>query len=687
MFALLALLLAALAAVPAAAQGQNIRVALVAEGPVAPGGETTLAFKFAPVSEEWHGYWANPGDAGLPMQLEWDLPEGVSVGEPLYPTPKRLVIDGLMNHIFEGDYAVLLPLRLTEDYAGPDVLQVSVEAFYLACTDQICVPEDAQLQVSIPVGESTASGTEFAAFRSALAPLIDSTARFEQTASLLRLAIPLPAAVDPGEPHVFIANRDLVNYVQAQGFRRNGDWLIAEIPLARTGEQPETVEGIVRLGSGQGLRFVAEAGEVPSGDRVLMARDAELPSLWLLLGGALLGGLILNIMPCVFPILSLKALSLAKAGAGAQEARMEGLAYTAGVILACVALGGAMLALRAAGEQVGWAFQLQEPGVVVALLVLASLITANLLGFFELPGLSISEGSTPRGAFSTGLLAAFVATPCTGPFMAAALGAALLLPAETALLLFAVLGLGLALPFLLLGFIPAFRRLLPKPGAWMETFRKVLAVPMGLTALALVWLVWRIGGVGFALSAMSIAFIATLAAVLFRGRNQRLRGAVTALGAVLMAVGVLASFESPTRAQAETVLASKPFTLAALDEARASGAPVFVYFTADWCVSCKVNERVAIEREATREAFEQAGVTTLRGDWTLRQPEITEFLNAQGVAGVPLYLWYDPGVAEPRQLQQLLGPDSLVTLAREAGPRAARRPEGRVRPLPRQAQR
>ncbi|GAA4042273.1 thiol:disulfide interchange protein [Erythrobacter jejuensis] len=668
----LALALAAMMATGVHAQNNNIRATLVAEGPVAPGEKSTLALRFSPIKPEWHGYWSNPGDAGLGMVLEWDLPDGVTVGEPQYPTPTRLLIDGLMNHVFEGDYAVLVPLTLAEDFAGSGLLEVSVEAFYLACTDEICVPEEASLSVTVPIGASGASNPAFAQYRSAIAPRLDSAARFQQTASLLRIAIPLPASIDVGEPHVFVGNRDLVNYADAQGFAREGDVLIAEIPLARTGEMPELVEGILRLGNGDGLRFEARAGDVPSGGTRLMMRGSELPALWILLGGALLGGLILNVMPCVFPILSLKALSLAKAGGGEREARLEGLAYTTGVILACIALGGVMLGLRAAGEQVGWAFQLQEPGVVVALLVLASLITANLLGAFELPGLSISQGSTPSGAFTTGLLAAFVATPCTGPFMAAALGAALLLPAPVALLLFAALGLGLALPFLLLGFVPALRRILPKPGQWMETFKKVLAVPMGLTALALIWLVWRIGGMSFAvgavaLTAASIAIVALLLGA--RMRVERARKAVIAvfsLVAIMTVVAMTRNFAPPVADTSSATLVTEPFSAEALQRARGSGVPVFVYFTADWCLTCKVNERVAIERDATQAAFEDAGVVALRGDWTLRQPEITQFLNGQGAAGVPLYLWYAPGASEPNQLSQVLGPDSLVTLAQQS---------------------
>lgn len=677
--AALALLLGVmLASQPVAAQETTIRASLVAEGPVAPGGEVMLALRFQPVAPEWHGYWKNPGDAGLGMQLAWDLPEGVTVGEPLYPVPKRLLIDGLMNHIFEGDYAVLVPLKLARDWRGGDRLNIGVEAFYLACTDEICVPQDAALKTSIPVGEGAAASADFTRWRSALAPLIESKGRFEVRGELLLVAIPVPASLDVGQPHLFVGARELGQgfqpaYAAPQGFARKGDWLVAEVPLNRLvlpagsgvefAPAPDEIDGIIAWSDKEGLRFVAERGDVPTGGTRLMARDSDTPALWLLLAGALLGGLLLNVMPCVFPILSLKALSLAKAGAGEAEARKEGLAYTAGVVLACVALGAAMLALRAAGEQVGWAFQLQEPAVVVALLALAVLITANLWGLFELPGLAISGGSTPRGAFATGLLAAFVATPCTGPFMAAALGAALLLPAPVALLLFAALGLGLALPFLLLGFVPALRNRLPKPGPWMVTFRKALAIPMALTALALVWLLWRMGGAMFAGAALGAALGLVLVVVANRKRERSV-AAIELAGALLFAGVAYWQFAPTTPSANESLLEAVSFSEDALAEARATGKPVFVYFTADWCVSCKVNERVAIEREATRAAFDKAGVVTLRGDWTLRQPEITAFLNERGAAGVPLYLWYEPGAAEPEQLPQLLGPDSLTELAR-----------------------
>jgi len=326
------------------------------------------------------------------------------------------------------------------------------------------------------------------------------------------------------EPHLFLATNSVVDYAAPQAFFRDGDLLVAELPIAKfEPAQPAAIEAVLRLSpAGDGVTINAAPGAVPTGGTRLQGAAAATPSLaWLVLA-ALAGGLLLNIMPCVFPILSLKALSLARAGESEAQARAEGLAYTAGVIVACLALGGLLLGLRAAGQEVGWAFQLQEPLVVAALLLLAVAITANLLGLYEfmVPGFA-SEGS-PQGAFATGLLAAFAATPCTGPFMAAAMGAALLLPPLPALLLFAALGLGIALPFLAIAWVPALRRRMPKPGPWMGKFRNWMALPMGLTALALIWLASRIGGNAFAFALGLIAVIVVAALVLL-GRRQRRR--------------------------------------------------------------------------------------------------------------------------------------------------------------------
>lgn len=669
---LLAAICALIAAfVPGLAAAQeranHIAARLVADGPVRPGEPLTLAIAFDP-APGWHGYWSNPGDAGYGMELKWQLPDGWQAGAPQYPVPQRLVIGGLMNHVYEGPYAVLVELAVP---AGAAPAPIAVDAQWLACTDKICVPEAARLTLDLA---RAAPDPRFDRWRAAIPALLDRPARFAIERGFLRVAIPLPAALDLPDPHLFVGPRDLVQYAAVQTFSRDGDLLIAEVPLAAAMVRPERVEGILALGDGDGVRIAASPGPVPASGIPVRKLSAErdLAPLWLLLLGALAGGLFLNVMPCVFPILSLKALSLARAGESDAQARAEALAYTAGVIVATLALGALLLGLRSAGEMVGWAFQLQEPAVVVGLLLLAAAITANLAGVFDLPPLSFTRAGEPAGAFATGLLAAFVATPCTGPFMAAAMGAALLLPAAQALLLFGMLGLGLALPFLALGFVPALRRRLPRPGPWMERFRRWMALPMGLTALALVWLCWRLGGAWFAVAA-AVAAAGLVAALWAAGRRQR-AGAragptfalLAAPFAVFAAIALPAALaQRPAIEREAGVLPAQRFSEARLAAARTSGKPVFVWFTADWCVSCKVNERVAIERAATRDAFAQAGVVALVGDWTRRDPEITRFLTRQGAAGVPLYLWYPAG-GEAQTLPQVLAPGTLVTLAEEA---------------------
>lgn len=643
----------------------NIAAELLADGMPQAGEEWMLALRFTPSDPQWHGYWSNPGDAGLGMQVQLDLPEGWQRGDALYPVPETLLISGLMNHIYEGQYVVLIPVQVPDDAVIDEVPVITGFAEYLACTDRVCVPQDAVL--------SAGQGGDFARWRAETAPTLDAASQFEVSSGKLRLGIPLPQAVSLSSPHVFIANERLVDYAAVQTFMRDGDMLIVEIPLSQyEADEPSAVGGILSFGDDTGVEFGAIPGDVPTGGDLIAGpvSMAGTPPLWTLVLGALVGGLILNIMPCVFPILSLKAIALVRAGGSEAEARVEGLAYTAGVVIACVGLGAVMLALRAAGEQVGWAFQLQSPSVVIVLLVLAAIITVNFAGVFELP--SVDTGSGARkgagGSFATGLLAAVAATPCTGPFMVAALGAALLLPTPLALLLFAALGLGLALPFLLIGFVPMLRRMLPKPGAWMETFRRLMAIPMGLTALALIWLTAQLGGRGFAMFALVMLFGIVLALFVVGKLQQAGKMAWPAFGLVaapFLIFGAFAlpySYEAGGAPRAESILAPQEFSRDALAEARASGRPVFLWFTADWCVTCKVNESIAIEREATAQAFEEAGVTAMVGDWTVRDEAITSFLTEQGVAGVPLYLWYEPG-EDAEQLPQVLTPDMLTEQA------------------------
>jgi thiol:disulfide interchange protein/DsbC/DsbD-like thiol-disulfide interchange protein len=657
----------------------NVPATLVAETVTPAAGSTiTLAIRFQP-KPTWHGYWQNPGDAGFGGKFDWTLPKGVSAGNPAYPVPTRLVIADLMNHVFEAEHALLVPVTIAPDLAKGTRLTLKLRGDWLGCTNEICVPQGGDMAIDLTVGDGSiapASAEQFDGWRAKLPRSLGSQASFEIKGKRVRFAVPFPAAADISDPWLFAVSEDAISYVTPQAISRNGDMLIIETDAA--GSPFTAFEAVLAIGKDQGLLVKAVPGAVPAaGTPIAQAAKTEsvpvgLAAILLALGGALLGGLILNIMPCVFPIISLKALSLAKAGGDEREARREALAYAAGVILVCVGLGAALLGLRAGGSAVGWAFQLQEPRVILVLLVLVTAIAFNLAGLFELGGLSVSgklaTANGTSGAFWTGALAAFIATPCTGPFMGAALGAALVLPTFAALAIFAGLGLGLALPFLLLGFVPAFRRILPKPGAWMETMKHILSVPMFLTALALVWLLGRQAGINAMIVGLGAAMVSALA-LWWCGRRQlggKGGGWFAVAGVIMLMAGGAVALPNggaqPAAALGESASTNVPFDETKLAALRAEGRPIFLYFTADWCVTCKINEKAAIERVETVEAFKAKNVAVMVGDWTNADAKITRFLNARGVSGVPLYLYYPKGGGEPQTLPQVLTVGTLTAL-------------------------
>ena len=670
LFAAVALLLA----LPAAAQlpqpGRNaIQAELVPEARQArPGDTVTLALVMRP-DEGWHGYWKNPGDAGIETQIDWDLPAGVKAGPLQYPVPDRLIISGLMNYVYKGDYAQLVELAVPAGLAPGTRIPIRARVDYLACTDEICVPETASVATELTVAPGAAPPPAFDAYRRALPKPLGSEARFEREGGRLRLAIPLPASMAVTEPYFFPATHGALAYAAPQAISRNGDFLIVETEAAANAGALPSVQGVLRIGADMGLSLSARPGPVPAAGAPLtgsaQSEQASGGAIAAALFGALLGGLLLNVMPCVFPILSLKALSLAKTGGDERAARREALAYSAGAILVCLALGGLLLGLRAGGATVGWAFQLQDPRVILVLLLLVTAIALNLAGLFELPALAAGDRLPRGGAFSTGALAAFVATPCTGPFMGAALGAALVLPTAAALAVFAGLGLGLALPFLLLGFVPALRRRLPKPGAWMASFRRILSLPMFLTALGLAWILGRQAGV----DGMALGLAAALALALalwWVGRRQGRSSAWLPLApaalATLAALLFVPNVTAPAVAGSQGVLRAEPFSEQKLAELRAQERPVFVYFTADWCVTCKVNEKGALQTRAVADAFAASNTAVLVGDWTRGDPALGRFLEKHGRSGVPLYLYYAPG--KPAEvLPQLLTPSRLAALS------------------------
>ncbi len=669
LIALWMLLASSIAAAQIGDADRHIAIELVAETErPAAGSEVTLAFASTP-DPGWHGYWKNPGDAGIETTLDWTLPQGVTAGPLEYPVPERLLIGGLMNYVYEGPFAQFVTLTIPAGLAEGTRLPLRVKADYLVCTREICVPESRTLETVLTVGDGAIPPerrARFDAWRAAMPRPLGSEGRFAIADGRFRIAIPWPAD-QPVDDAYFYPLGGGASFSEPQNVARTGDLLILETEAS--GNAGDAVEGVLAV-NGRGFDLRATPGEVPAGRAGQAGSGAFSWAVALAaLGGALLGGLILNVMPCVFPILSLKALSLAKSGASETGARRDALAYTTGVVLVCVALGGLLLALRAGGASVGWAFQLTDPRVILLLLILVTAIALNLAGLFELsmPGaVGRLSASGAGGSFMTGALAAFVATPCTGPFMAAAMGTALFLPWPAALAVFGGLGLGLALPFLLLGFVPALRQRLPRPGAWMDRFRRILSVPMFLTALALAWVLGRQAGVDGMTLGLAAALVAALG-LWWTGRRQMAgrglawapAGAALAIGLATLAVVERAPADAATRVAA---LGAEPFSENRLGVLRAENAPVFAYFTADWCVTCKVNEKAVIETQAVADAFAAGGVRVLVGDWTDGDPALGRFIERHNRAGVPLYLWYAPGNDSPRVLPQVLTPAMLAEL-------------------------
>ncbi len=670
--ALLLFALALPAGSAAVAAPRHMQVSLVPETrSVPPGGGVTLAFAMRP-EPGWHGYWRNPGDAGAEPRVRWRLPEGWTAGPLEYPVPDRFVALGLTNYVFERDHALLATLRVPPAQEPGVTVPVDVRIDYLVCTEALCVPETATLSIELAVGAAGPREPAFDGYRQALPRPLGGEGRFEIAGGRLRLAVPLPASVGLDDPYFFPVTPDAIRHSQPQYVSRSGDWLIVETAAGARSGSLSAIEGVLKVGEATGLSLTARPGAVPAAGRpVAGAAAAPAPggasAILAALLAALAGGLLLNVMPCVFPILSLKALGLARAGETEAAARREAAAYAAGIVLTCLALGALLLALRAGGAAAGWAFQLQDPRVILLLLLLVTAIALNLAGLFALPSLAGGGGAAgsagARGAFLTGALAAFVATPCTGPFLGFALGAALVLPAWAALAVFAGLGLGLALPFLLLGFVPALRRLLPRPGPWLERFQRLLSVPMFLTALGLAWVLGRQSGVDGMALGLAAALLLGLG-LWWLGRRQG--GGRPWLPLALIAVALAAPLPfirtvQATPAVARNSLAAEPFSESRLARLRAEGVPVFVYFTADWCLTCKVNERAALEQAEVAASFRGRGIRVLAGDWTSGDPAIGRFLERHGRSGVPLYLYYAPG-RDAEILPQILTVGRLTRL-------------------------
>ncbi|MGQ0501050.1 MAG: protein-disulfide reductase DsbD family protein [Panacagrimonas sp.] len=636
----------------------------------------------------WHVYWQNPGDSGIPTQLRWQLPEGVTAGPLHWTYPHRESLGELTNYGYSGETLFLVSVRIRATSAP--VVSLAATAKWLVCKD-ICIPGEAELSLQVPVRKARpvpdiAWSQMFGTARARLPrALPDASARFAVSDADFSLAVAGAPIPQGAEVEFFPLANDLVGHAAPQRVTidPSGNLRLSQQRSAYFVQAPETVTGVLVVHEGaaaNAFQISAQPGEVavvPSvpGPRE-SGREASVPgpeagddgSLLVMLAFAFVGGIILNLMPCVFPVLAMKALSVMHARTeAASENRRHAVAYTLGVIAAFVTVAGVLIGLRAAGAALGWGFQLQFPAFVfgLAALIFAMGLSLSGVAHFGSSWMGAGQGLAARsglsGSFFTGVLAVVVASPCTAPFMAPAVGFALAQSPVAALLIFVALGLGLAAPFLLLGCVPRLAAFLPRPGAWMETFKQVMAFPMYLTA---VWLLWVLGGLtdrdGMALALVGLVLVA-LAVWLF-GRAQGRGGRVLALAAVIPAallalhpaLGVKPFRSASTVAQ--TAAGWEPYSDQRFDQLRAEGRSVFVDFTADWCLTCKVNERGVLRSDRVRGAFREKNVALLVGDWTRSDPAITAVLQRYGRSGVPLYLVSRAG-AEPSILPQVLTPD------------------------------
>ncbi|HZZ93440.1 MAG TPA: protein-disulfide reductase DsbD domain-containing protein [Usitatibacter sp.] len=681
--------LAALACAAGAAplvKTQHVEAELVADSASAqPGKPLTMGLKLR-MEPGWHTYWKNPGDSGLPTRIQWQLPPGWKAGAIEWPYPQKLPVGPLMNYGYEDEVVLLVPVTPPAD-APLGRADVKAHVEWLVCKD-ICIPEKGELDFTLPVSKAPPAPeprwqAHIGRARNML-PVAATGWKADAAMGDGKLVVRLdaPAGIAPPSAIAFFPEREnLVDPAAPQKITREGNALRIEMKLADPPLGDVTnVSGVAVADAGwPGLEGrKALDVEAPVGSRVALAGQVAPTSdavggairggMWAALAFAFIGGILLNLMPCVFPVLGIKVMGFVQHAHGeARAMRMQGLAYAVGVMASFLVLAGVMLALRAGGTQLGWGFQLQSPAFVSLLAALFFVLALNLSGVFEWGAFaqSLTANITARGryadAFLSGVLATVVATPCTAPFMGAAVGFTLSQDAAIALWVFMMVGAGMALPVLALSFFPAAMRRLPRPGAWMETFKQVLAFPLYATVA---WLAWVLGAQASndAVFALLAGLVLVAMAAWFYGRWAHAGSRwQPALAILLAAVGVAVAWPSSApRDGVHGEIAWQAWSPEKVGELTARGTPVFVDFTAAWCVTCQVNKRVALGSADVAKAFADRGIVTLRADWTRQDPRITRTLAGLGRNAVPVYALYVPGQAAPHLLPEVLTPSIVL---------------------------
>lgn len=696
---LVAMLLAAAAALgftaPASAQvtasSPHAEGTILLERSAATPGDTFLGALRLKMADGWHVYWINPGDSGLPPTATWASSPEVTAGEFRFPTPHAIPLATLMNYGYEDEVILPFEVKIAPEAAIGSQLTLGAKFEYLICAD-ICIPEDVTLSISLPVAATPsadeAASSEIAETLPTIPVALTGQAVVERSGDTFRIGVvddSLASAVASAKWIRFFPYGADILHAAPQAVRTGPDGVSVELKantmFAKPGEQDlggiigiETADGKLRGWEARATPGIvpASVGTVAFAAAAAAAETPALPidQLLVVLGFAFLGGLVLNLMPCVLPVLTIKAASLVNHAHNPKEARAHGVAYLAGVVVCFAAIGAILVALKAAGDtSAGLGFQLQYSWVVALFALVMFAVGLNMLGVFEMGSslMNVGGGLADRGgtsgAFFTGLLAAFVGAPCVGPFMAGAVGAAMVQPAPIVMLLFVTMGLGLAAPFLILSFTPALAKVLPKPGKWMITFKQVLAFPMFATALWLLWVLAAQAGTDGVMLALAGAIVLAFGIWLGGKIGAKAVGRVAA-GLVIVGGFMLAPI-AMNLPRAEAKVAAQDWSVEQVTQLQSEGRVIFVDFTAKWCVTCQVNKG-AMYDPAVQQTFADLEVVFLEADWTNKDSVIAEELKRHGAGGVPLYLVYPAGGGPPKKFDGLLTPAMIQQAVREA---------------------
>lgn len=635
---------------------------------VAPGQEFYIALR-TELDDKWHTYWRNPGDSGEPVQIDWQLPEDVTAGKIHWPLPLAIPTGPIINYGFEG--APLFPVKFkVPATAKPgSVITVVSDFYYLVCKD-VCIPEQGSVSLPIAIGESVEDTRWKAAIDVALADTPKRGAiqgAIQKSGETVEMSFTNLPEGDFSKAYFFPYDQGIIGHSAAQRLTRGANgFRLSTIPdYLWENPTPKVFEGVLTYEQGGNLKgtniALAVGKSLDIGAIAAPKANVGGVTLWTAIIGALIGGLILNLMPCVFPVISIKALSIAKSAHGERaKIKREAWLYTAGVIATFMLLALLIIGLKAGGAEIGWGFQLQSPKIVAVLSVLLFVVGLNLLGVFEFgsglqnTGNKLTQKSGAAGSFFTGALAVVVATPCTAPLMGPAMGYALTAHIFLTLIVFMFLAIGFALPFLLIAYVPRLLSKLPKPGPWMVRFKEILAFPMFAASIAGVWVLTQQAGADgafFTLLAM-IFFGLAIWFLKLKGKVGKVLGALSVLTAIAFPLTVTASGTSADITAGK--MEAEVWSPARVAELQAEGRPIFVDFTAAWCVTCKVNEKLVLNKANTQKLFKDTNTAFLIADWTNKDDVIAAELARFGRAGVPLYLVYSNNSVSPAVLPQTL---------------------------------